>query len=132
MNTERSNFTNKTFPVNNHNQGVVHRSPEAPVVETKELYVSILVVSNKKPCIFADAFSTIKQVRITVPKNRKEPERTIKVFEVTSLVKKPLTPVFETSVRGGRIYGGGTSTEALGRAKRKSRLTANHNHNGNK
>ncbi len=29
----------------------------------------------------------------------------------------PLTPVFETPIGGGRVYGGGTSREALRRAK---------------
>lgn len=39
----------------------------------------------------------------------------------TPLTKKPLTPVFRVRHGGGRSYGGGTSDEALRRAKKQNR-----------
>lgn len=47
--------------------------------------------------------------------------RKIPAFINVPLVEKPLTPVLKTSVGGGRSIGGGTSSEAIQRAKRKSR-----------
>ncbi len=44
-------------------------------------------------------------------------EREVRATEIYPLVKKPLTPVFETRVGGHRTLGGGTSREALRRAK---------------
>lgn len=41
---------------------------------------------------------------------------------------RPLVPVFEVRWGGGRVYGGGTSSEALARAKRKMR---NNHRSGN-
>ena len=48
----------------------------------------------------------------------------------TPLAVKPITPLFNVKNRG--CLGGGTSSEALRRAKRKARLKINHNHNGNR
>lgn len=47
--------------------------------------------------------------------------REITVFKLSPLVKKPLTPVFENKKGGHTTGGGGTSPEALRRAKRKKR-----------
>ncbi len=44
------------------------------------------------------------------------------VDSLVPVVKLPLTPPFGISRGGGRVYGGGTSDEALSRARKKSRL----------
>lgn len=43
--------------------------------------------------------------------------REVRATRVLPLVKQPLTPAFETRVGGHRTLGGGTSREALRRAK---------------
>jgi hypothetical protein len=107
----------KNIPHDFDNRGVTHHPSERPSVSKESLNeISVKIISNGHSIsssgsgVFKSEPTTIKQFGTEKP-----------AIRIIPVVKKPLMPVFETSVRGGRIYGGGTSKEALRRAKRKKK-----------
>lgn len=108
----------RTFPESRSNHGGVRNNPDVPVVEVERVAKLDIFVPNidghsvtptglaeTNPASFEIGFVTTKV--------------TTRGIRVVPLVRKPLIPVYQTSHGGGRIGGGGTSKEALRRAKRK-------------
>ncbi len=107
----------KTFPRNRNNRGEVHYRPDVPVVQAERVGRGKLDIFVPKR---ARATSTgLYEMKSWAKTALKDGSTTGKVL--TPVTKMPLTPVFETSHGGKRVGGGGTSREALRRAKRKAK-----------
>ena len=107
----------RTFSPNHNNHGVTHNRSEVPVIKierVKKLGVFIATGGNGHN---VDTTDLVKVQPDTVHDRR----RTIKGICIFPLTKKPLVPVYMVSCGGGRIRGGGTSEEALRRARRKAK-----------
>lgn len=102
----------KTIPRSRENRGPVSRDSNAPAVATSEL---------KEAAILTGKASTGAQIvrEIILQESRYTPAA--RVFEITPVTIKPLRGVFWVPNGGGRIYGGGTSPEAIRRARRKAK-----------
>ncbi len=109
----------KTFPADTRNNGPVSHQPDRPSfqqIEWEEL--GSKVISNGKSRRLSDGRFNVSG--IIIDSNRYSPA--VRGQMVTPVTRDPLTPVFHVGHGGGRFYGGGTSGEALHRAKRKARL----------
>src|SRR3989344_7606924 len=98
------------FPRNLNNNGVTQHASERPSVSSKTVSkIGITIISNKNSHSI-DSLGQFESKLITVQnfKHRKVP-----MF--VPLVRVPLTPIKSSR---NRVCGGGTSKEALRRAKR--------------
>ncbi|MBI2019843.1 hypothetical protein HYS94_00270 [Candidatus Daviesbacteria bacterium] len=99
------------------NSGVVHRGPDTPQVPTGGLNkLAVLIPGSRNLSVPEDNF-------MMEAEEIQELFRTQKGHRVIPVTRRPLTQFFYTSTGGGRVGGGGMSTEALRRAKRKARQT---------
>lgn len=107
MNRERS--PQKTMPIPGRETKLVSNVPD-----------TLLVPKETEPKL-----STYWRGNISPTSNnfrsRKVHKNGQTVSELVPLIKKPVIPVFTISTGGGRVYGGGTSEEALRRARQKAR-----------
>lgn len=105
-------FRQKTVPRTRDNSGVIRHSSDAPTPVRTEL-PELAFASNFHP---SDRHTTIGPV-FQIEKDGGVQKRIARIPNVC----EPLTPVFHTGFGGGRVGGGGTSKEALQRAKRKAK-----------
>lgn len=107
----------KLAPVSGINHGVRHNGPDTPPIRRRELSGLAVILPNRRSTGSLDGHSVVKgaiiDTRYTFHKG----------CQVTPTTEEPLTHFFKTSHGGGRTYGGGTSREALRRARRKARYT---------
>lgn len=97
------------------NNGITHNPSARPLVSRKPLgEMGVKIIPNGRPTSSSNSFES----KSTTVESFGIKKSAIKLIP---LADKPLTQVFQTSVGGGRVYGGGTSKEALQRAKRKKR-----------
>lgn len=107
----------KTDPYTRSNKGRTRHPSDAPTPDRTELF-KLAVTSNFCPSDVGSDGSSIVRPVFQVDKFGDVRERIARI----PIVCKPLTPVFHTTVGGGRVGGGGTSREALQRAKKKAKL----------
>lgn len=121
---ERSGIR-KTIPRSHRNHGEKKRKPDAPQVSVK--------VSDKITCFvpgkvceeayagrFASRRATLEFAN-QFSQSVGESVTRISGILLKPRVFEPLTPSFVTGYGGGRVGGGGTSEEALRRAKQKAK-----------
>lgn len=90
--------------------------PQIEVSELKPLTVHVSANFRTNP----DNHSTVSRTTIEDPLRGQ-----IRALKITPLTPQPLTRFREIPIAGGRTIGGGTSREALKRAKQKSKKTTN-------
>lgn len=116
----------QTYPSRRHlnyldtNPGITRHHSERPRV-IKEPLDKMAILSVGLSLAYCNGKEVVKKIKMHDSENG---------IKYIPLIIKPITPLFTTKNRG--CLGGGTSPEALRRAKQKARLTTNHNHNGNK
>lgn len=104
----------KLTPTSRDNHGEVHHTPDSPLVQRVGLEkVSFFVPSSANlgslgPVSLREKWANLKG-------------SPTKGFIVTPLSEVPLTAFYRTSHGGRRVGGGGTSVEALSRARKKAR-----------
>ncbi|MBU1032173.1 hypothetical protein KKE03_04625 [Patescibacteria group bacterium] len=99
----------KTFPIDRGNSKLVLNKPDCPVIVREETWGKLnrfVPGVNRLPDCSGPF--TARKVRYGV------------LLQQTVVV--PLTPIIKVSHGGCRVIGGGTSPEALRRAKRKARV----------
>lgn len=101
----------RTF--NNH--GEAGNKPDVPTVKVEQIENLTTFLPNGKIDL---GKSGLNNVEPSIDTNGHNPTRGAMLIP---LYRKPLTPVFKAPFGGGRPGGGGTSKEALQRAKRKLR-----------
>lgn len=120
---EKEAIYNKNFPSNSNNGRQVCRRSDAPIVQQEKLAKlrTYAVCSQAPGCFDGLVQKVVVRERVYTGDGQSfMPEQ--KGYQLIPLMDLPLTKVFTVSYGGGRVYGGGTSTEALRRAKRKARL----------
>lgn len=103
----------KTIPQASRGSRIIHRPPAAPIPKNYVLSEAATHVP-----INGHRIERMKDLIVSSTTHRGghgEPKRFVML---TPFVETPLTPVFETPVGGGRVGGGGTSREAIQRAKK--------------
>lgn len=105
----------KTVPPDFTRGRLVHRPPTVPSPETQPLNSATTHVPLNGHELHTQG--VIEQL-VTREGGHGESNRLMSMIPV---VEKPLKPVYYTAVGGGRVGGGGTSTEALRRAKKKAK-----------
>ena len=109
----------KTVPRGNINRRAADNKPDVPATEVK----SVRDLANFVPDRNGQSVIPVGLVETTRTRSKDQLGRVVWGTVVTPLVRKPITPTFETSHGGRRVGGGGTSREAIRRAKKKSRKT---------
>lgn len=104
-----------TNPRSRENRGVVKGSPDASPVKLDPLMELATFVPGKAASVdsLGSVIATKKVVNID--------HTPTSGYKVTPQAEIPIIPTFYTTRGGGRVGGGGMSTEALRRAKRNSR-----------
>lgn len=103
----------KHVPHDFDNHGITNNPSERSSVLREPLQeIGATIVLNGHPIGNSEFF----ELRPTTVKHFKTEKPATKSIPLTI---EPLITVFQTPVGGGRIYGGGTSKDALRRAKRK-------------
>lgn len=100
-----------------NNGGVIHNNPDTSPVRFNRLRKIAVTVPAVR---FQGSHHASVDIRPTSLPSGHLGGR-IEAVRVVPLAREPIQEVFRTSVRGGRVGGGGTSKEALQRAKRKER-----------
>lgn len=104
----------KIFPQDRDNHGPVHHHSDTQKVTTKPLERLVTFVPNQNGRHSIP--NGLVRVSPFTLNDRKVP---VNGVDVIPLARQPLTPAYKTSIGGVRVGGGGTSREALRRAKRK-------------
>lgn len=99
-----------------HNRGVTHRPSNRPPVSRMFLHLLTCRIPQNGHRISQPPDCVINETTIVDKFGKKHP-----ALKVVPLAERPLNPAFKTHFGGGRAYGGGTSKEALRRARKKSR-----------
>lgn len=109
----------RTIPRTRNNHGGVENKPDVPGVEMgtlRRLREFVPHGCNEVPAGLMEIEPAVDVAGVS-----------INGVIATPLHRLPLTPFFITHHGGERTYGGGTSKEALRRAKEQSRKQNNHN-----
>ncbi len=106
---------NKTIPSSRENHGVVNNSPDVELQERGWNCLKIELPKNGHVILAPNSF----RIREGAIGKKKIPGMIL-----TPITIVPLTGVYHTSRGGHRVGGGGTSVEALRRAKRKAKQRA--------
>ncbi len=110
----------KTFPKPGHKTREARNAPEAPSVSLRTIKGLTIEVPGRIPTVNG-------HVRIEKVIKDGGYGREIIVFEMSPRTKEPLKPVFKNRKGGRTVGGGGTSKEALRRAKQKAKRNGNIN-----
>jgi hypothetical protein len=114
--TEQNRLPQKTIPSGGHNGRITEHKPTVPTVNV--VHLNKLAINVPKNISTINSSCIKAEVIYRNGDNGGKVEKVVKLIPVT---KEPLTPVFKRSVGGHTVGGGGTSPEALRRAKRKAR-----------
>lgn len=106
----------KTIPRVGHKTRDAGNGPDAPSVSMKPLLHFAIEFPGQKPPINGNGAFETQTVLKDVGYGRKA-----KVVKISPRVRQPLTPLFENHKGGHTVGGGGTSPEALRRAKQKAK-----------
>lgn len=107
---ERQHFRKKTVPRSRTNSANKHNNPDIPKVETYRLSEPIFVPNGVRHAVLE---------KPVYQKKAKRGTSSTPGHDCYPVIKRPLVNFFETAHGGGRTGGGGTSDEALSRAKIK-------------
>ncbi len=105
-----------------HSTRLVQNQPDRPLVELKRLYTGSVTVNAN--ALLPKGVSVEPTQIVTHehwdPRTKQMVQQAVQGLEITPLKSEPLVPHRKIGIAGGRTIGGGTSTEALRRAKKKA------------